>query len=472
MKFCPFKLCLRNIGLRLVLVSALVGIGGTARANFGGASGGGLFSTSDQQASAGKWNLLEGEHPTISIVREKLDVVLKPQWAEVTVTYVMRNTGPETKVQAVFPCMDRDYHGPQPGLGVRGQNKKESTSSAETAPRDLQDFRVELDGKPLRSRMVKTLPPVGHDYFILQEWWAGIEYKAPAHSEYQLKASYRFDYTPSGVYFEGRDSYSATQFRYIFSTGSNWNGPIGELEVSLDTSALPDLWKVKGAWAARNGKNWIRKRSNWEPGKDSDLVVDILPSCTRTKAWDKSYTCIGGDYNYGSEVWGDYGQFTATASSFLNDNGVLFEPEAVKYEVGTRQRCWAEGVAGPGIGEWLELAFAEKKRLRGIDLINGFNQSGLIPNRDYSQERVIQKFKENNRIKRLRVLADGKSIGVFDLADMFSPQRIFFPGPPVVAKTIRLEIAEVYPGSKFDDTCLGGVQVLEVMPRGYNPDEP
>jgi hypothetical protein len=111
---------------------------------------------------------------------------------------------------------------------------------------------------------------------------------------------------------------------------------------------------------------------------------------------------------------------------------------------GKGDTAWAEGVDGPGIGEKLRMAWGEPLAVESLRITNGYAKSDAV-------------FANNNRVKELKItLSNGKSWSVI-LADNGSPQTI-----PIDAKvhSIDLEIESVYPGTKYDDTCLSEVRVV------------
>ena len=104
---------------------------------------------------------------------------------------------------------------------------------------------------------------------------------------------------------------------------------------------------------------------------------------------------------------------------------------------------WVEAVPGSGIGEGFTLVNSWGKKYPYILLMNGY----------ISYEKPYL-YKQNNRIKKIKVtgLKSGKS-KVLDVLDTPHPQTVdisFITG----AEDIRVEIADVYKGTKYDDTCL------------------
>lgn len=102
---------------------------------------------------------------------------------------------------------------------------------------------------------------------------------------------------------------------------------------------------------------------------------------------------------------------------------------------------WVEGVKGDGIGE-------------GFTIKNQVVYPYLLIMNGYISYKKPYLYKQNNRIKKLKVT--GKTTGkskILDVLDTPHPQTIdisFLTEP----ENIRVEIADVYKGTKYEDTCL------------------
>lgn len=111
---------------------------------------------------------------------------------------------------------------------------------------------------------------------------------------------------------------------------------------------------------------------------------------------------------------------------------------------------WVEGVSGDGIGEGFTIYRS------GVKDKNPFENNSLyllIMNGYISYEKPYL-YKQNNRIKKIKVtgVKSGKS-KILDVLDTPHPQTVdisFITEP----EDVRVEIAEVYKGTKYDDTCI------------------
>ncbi|MDO4789946.1 MAG: hypothetical protein Q3998_03160 [Porphyromonas sp.] len=118
---------------------------------------------------------------------------------------------------------------------------------------------------------------------------------------------------------------------------------------------------------------------------------------------------------------------------------------------------WAEGVKGYGIGEYLLYTFeAASPRITEIIVVNGYVKSEAA-------------WKNNSRVKKLKVYVDNKPYAILNLKDVRSSQT--FSVDPIGLRTdnenddlagkpdwtIKFEIMEVYKGDKYDDVVISEI---------------
>jgi hypothetical protein len=116
---------------------------------------------------------------------------------------------------------------------------------------------------------------------------------------------------------------------------------------------------------------------------------------------------------------------------------------------GRRSTAWAEGVRGSGVGEWIKLTFREPIEVHSVGLDVGYDSRSDI-------------FYKNNRIKRVTlVFSNGEQLqlGFADRRGMQTIPLVRAPGPNIETMFIKIVIEEVFPGWKYNDTCLAEVVV-------------
>ena len=104
---------------------------------------------------------------------------------------------------------------------------------------------------------------------------------------------------------------------------------------------------------------------------------------------------------------------------------------------------WAEGAAGPGIGEWLKFEFTQPMQPSKIRLFAGYSKSKDL-------------YTKNARPKKLKISASDKSSFEVELKDIFEEQEFELSLKKPVS-WIRLEILDVYKGTRYEDCCISRV---------------
>ncbi len=116
--------------------------------------------------------------------------------------------------------------------------------------------------------------------------------------------------------------------------------------------------------------------------------------------------------------------------------------------------AWVEGDSGHGIGAYLEYEFDTGKMtyiggdhnyaIYDIYIANGYKKSKRL-------------WESNSRVKKFKMYVNGEPFGILELLDAFEFQTISIPKIPLPPKgllTLRFEIMEVYPGTKYKDTAI------------------
>jgi len=101
---------------------------------------------------------------------------------------------------------------------------------------------------------------------------------------------------------------------------------------------------------------------------------------------------------------------------------------------------WAEGEKGPGIGGTIEVEF--NREADHVMVLNGAVDIARL-----------NLYKDNNRLKRVRV--DGGAFSIeYAFEDFVWFHKIAFP---TAVDRITITVLEVYPGRKWDDTCVSAI---------------
>lgn len=142
-----------------------------------------------------------------------------------------------------------------------------------------------------------------------------------------------------------------------------------------------------------------------------------------------------------------------TASSYLKAQGANTY-EAKNAHDFSYKNAWVEGVAGTGIGEYLEYTFAAAApRVTDIIIANGFVKSQAA-------------WTNNARVKKLKMYVNNKPYAILNLKDeralqTFKVEPLGNSNREDLSKlqgkpdwTLKFEIIEVYKGLKYDDTVI------------------
>ncbi|MBL0742596.1 NADase-type glycan-binding domain-containing protein [Chryseolinea lacunae] len=170
-------------------------------------------------------------------------------------------------------------------------------------------------------------------------------------------------------------------------------------------------------------------------------------------AWDETsedyWDILGG----GCSWYCGGGPEKVTASSWLKPQGGNSYDANNAHDLNYKT-AWVEGVAGPGVGQYLRYAFLpESARVNEIIVVNGYVKDQTA-------------WENNARVKKLKVLLNDKPLAMLNLKDQRAAQH--FTVDPIgnnnrsdwdklkseKAWTLTFEIQEVYKGLKYDDAAI------------------
>lgn len=149
-----------------------------------------------------------------------------------------------------------------------------------------------------------------------------------------------------------------------------------------------------------------------------------------------------------------------TASSFLVENSnTYYKPENLLqrylmdaedgYIWNDDQKPWSEGIDSYGHGEWIEIEFIQPVQI--IRILNGYV--------DFNHKSL---FRDNNRIKDAKIYYYYED-EVYEVANLVFDDVVEYKQIQLPQKTtrIKIEIASVYSGRKWNDTCISAVLGFE-----------
>ena len=146
-----------------------------------------------------------------------------------------------------------------------------------------------------------------------------------------------------------------------------------------------------------------------------------------------------------------------SSSSYLkeiiNNKEIEYKPEYLlgkytgacvchPFEFNTFGTPWVEGVDGNGVGEYLNVEFEEE--INNVTILNGY----VDPYKKHL-------FYQNNRLHKIEIVSEEPSFRIdYIFEDFVYYADILMPSE---TKQIKIIIKEVYPGTKYNDTCISGI---------------
>ena len=255
---------------------------------------------------------------------------------------------------------------------------------------------------------------------------------------------------------------------YILETGASWKEPIGSLVLAVPPDfrgELPAPFKPIGISSI--GPLFLANA--WEPTGEQNLRLTWIDSEVDTETMARVWKEFARDIDLESAANPEPGVQVLGASSSLPDKADVFvrggiirsaDFGAERLFDGLRETAWVEGKAGDGIGEYV--AFSVDRSMNMMAVQNGYLRSTV----DFPEKATWSYFEKNNRVKVLQIEKNnGDPVAGFDLADTRDFQYFMLDLPP---GSYRAVIKEVYPGTKWKDTCLGE---LRFFPGPINSPE-
>ena len=194
----------------------------------------------------------------------------------------------------------------------------------------------------------------------------------------------------------------------------------------------PDLSAKREKDINRQNELLQKKTPTASEQKELNILLEKYGEVVEN-AWDIidggcSWYCGGGNYKI-------------KASSSLNDSYKAEFANDLSYKT-----AWVEGKKDEGIGEYLEYYFKnDSPRITEIIISNGYMKSE-------------ETWKNNNRVKKLKLYVNGVPFGILNLKDSRTDQY-FSVGTLGHNKNgtdliLKFEILEVYKGNKYNDTAI------------------
>ena len=396
---------------------------------------------------------------------ENLSIQLYRDRAKVHVSYVLRNTGDAVDVRAGFPCLAlwskskgfleiEDYQLTADEHGVPYHIEKGSVGNWKTLFDS--DFMKMAEGAPEDEQDEKGAKPPAD---IRSLWWLVSTVHFEKGEAKNINIRYESLYENSSGGYSDDSTINNGYFRYLLSTAAAWKGPIQKGKVTLQAVTIdPKSITIK----PRDRFHETPTGFVWEFTDLTPTMGDNIEVCMNDGLNIKfNYAADnpeGGNSSWysfeGSKYYFDFHGYTATASSEQAEHPAK---NVGDYHADT---AWVAGKKG-GIDESITLTLAPPEHVDQIGLIPGFAKSKTL-------------YFTNNRIQEIEIEVNDKHQVTATLPDEYIAlgpysrngyELIDMGEYSGEAKTITLRVKKVYPGSKYDDTCISEVLLRKKLKR-------
>jgi hypothetical protein len=386
----------------------------------------------------------------IEMQTEDLEIELYATTAVVRVRYEFFNPGEQTAALAAFPC-----------VALKSEMDDEP-NSAKLAT--FTDFTISADKKPLsytvRSGDAPKAEGIQEELDIKIPKWYTFRLDFGPKQHRVLTVSYRASYGQYTQTVSDMGDVFPNTLTYLFSTAAIWKGSIGKGHVLIRAVGVnPEDVRIRGGKVGRfkhSAKDsWTWDFTNFKPTFSDDVAIETSPEIrSYSSTYGKDQDRVeGGQYISTNDHWKfELMDFKASASSTLA--GGNYKPDNInKWNADSEANsCWSEGVAGNGEGQWIEIAATVPVLLDTFEITNGLTASESL-------------FRSNNRIKKLDLSVNNGEPQAVELPDQMDPFDIKLADSPDPVRTIRLTIREVYPGTKYQDTCISRVRLFRHLTK-------
>jgi hypothetical protein len=385
----------------------------------------------------------------IQLIEETLKVKLIDDYAHVEVEYKLKNNGDSDTVKYGFPVEYREDY-------FAGESEDKDNKMAGWIFPSVY-FQIKDNNKFLPVDCDLNFATENSDIPIA--WYiTDLEFAKNELKTLMVKYSGENQYEDGETEKSPFRSFSERTFKYSLKQAGNWgNGKINKCNISIDISEIINNGgtvkiEPKGYKIINNIVSWKFNNIYLDEIEDINVIYNIS---------NYKYSKI-----YNQKRFPIYSMSVKASSTLKSDKYANYEIKNLFDN--NFNTAWVEGKRDNGIGEYIELEFKEGIYLGGIAFFNGYGKNEKL-------------YYENNRIKKIKIKVEyfgGTNFEeVITLEDRkyneFNKKiftcfldKIFNIGiyPDTFekkVKKIRITILEVYPGEKYEDTCISELYIFE-----------
>jgi len=458
---------MKNLWLAFAL---FVGSGSALFGN-GGAWQAGIPATGNASASK------NDRHTDVTIENETLKIDLHPEYADVTVRYRMRNSGPNVQQDFFFPV---ERWG------------RIQTADIDRESDDLDHYQISIDGKELKSNNVvgpkqkgaetkqeasepkqesseaekegseegaeRTSGPLWQEEVSTIKSWKKSVIPFERNQTRDVTVHYKARYAENDESVSDDSHISNATFAYSLSPAATWKGPIskGKIEINI---LHPEPEDVSIAKPKDRFKKLSDTRYEWDFENLKPTITDDIRIIAHSKydsyptGYSEEELQNRAEYVIRSnQYFLDHTDYDATASSTLAAQGKHnYDVVNVKGDP-TRDvpSPWAEGVEGDGIGESITLNVKRPLPLYGIRIQPGYYE--------YDDK---EPWLKNNRVAALEIMLNDEHTFTESIPNerFERPYLIRVRDYTKPVNKIKMVIKGVHRGTQFRDTCISLVEL-------------
>jgi hypothetical protein len=187
-------------------------------------------------------------HPSIRMVREKVDAKIGWDGVKVRCEFVFKNEGPATTVEMGFP--ERSW----------GDSAKPIVTT------EFKGFNSWVDGKSVSTKLIPSVRSQSMEY----EAWHVKDVRFGKNQTRTVVDEYT---SPLGG-----DSIGGSFFSYVLRTGKIWKGNIGEAVVTVDASDVDSVYQPafidENEGYVQKGSTIIWRAKDFEPSRDIHVYLE------------------------------------------------------------------------------------------------------------------------------------------------------------------------------------------------------
>ena len=324
----------------------------------------------------------------------------------------------------------------------------------------LKYYNIFIDGMNVDSELHKeTSHDVNENAY---SWWELSKINLSANKETNISICYRVETENDGTYYKSNFDKENVFLYNLYPALSFGDGVIEDFTLTIDASDIlgwnGKITKIEGIdISLKNSDRTVTKSfKNFDLNKHKQLKISYNI---------KNY--------YFARLYEKYGiGYFVTATSEMREGSTIYSANNLRDK--NCKTAWVE--AKPDFGKNEKIKIECNGSITQLLLVNGFRKSEKT-------------YYENNRVKKIALYVDGTRLGEMTFPDrpyhqvdasnildegellnlnpdfftnnsgkVWSNASAFYPN-----KNIEIEILEIYPGSKYNDTCISDIYLIKAV---------